>query len=78
MIQEVLPSFLMKNPTDKLRPKCLLNIMVPSLCLDLLVLGLGVRESNFFLGGAEWRGRGKNRKTLLLGTQQYVITPAAT
>lgn len=62
MIQEVLPSFLMKNPTDKLRPKCLLNIMAPSLCLDLLVLGLGVRESNFFLWGAEWRGRGKKEK----------------
>lgn len=67
MIQEVLPSSLMKNPTDKLRSKCLLNTRVPSLCLDLLVLGLGVREWDFFLWGAEWRGREKKKKNIVTG-----------
>lgn len=51
------------------------NNRVQSLCLDLLVLGLGAREPSLSLWGAGWRGR---EKTLLLGTQQNMITAAAT
>lgn len=61
MLQEVPPHPWWKTPQISFGPSAFSSARLQSLCLELLVLGLGVREPNFFLWGGGVGGRAEKK-----------------